>query len=180
MGKTTFARKFLPKYADCRNFTNADLIAQGISPFAPETAAVRAGRITLEQIEDFARREIDFGFETTLAGRSYLNLIRDLRSRHYRITIFFLWAPTVEVTISRVRGRVLQGGHNIPEIDQNRRFARSLRNFLIYYRPLADAWTLFNNSGLEPAPVAEQQHGEIRIIEPETYRLVMEQYGQPE
>ena len=73
---------------------------------------------------------------------------------------------------------MLQGGHNIPEVDQYRRFGRSLENFLNHYRLLADAWTLFNNSGLEPFPIAEQAQGEIRIIETETYQLLMEQYGQ--
>jgi len=178
VGKTTFARSFLPKYAECQNFINADLIAQGLAPFAPQTAAVRAGRIMLEQIENFARRGVDFGFETTLSGRSYLNLIGDLKTRQYKITIYFLWAPTVEVTGSRIKQRVLKGGHDIPEVDQNRRFARSLENFLNHYRPLADAWTLFNNSGLEPVPIAEQVQGEIRIIETDTYKLLMEQYGQ--
>lgn len=180
VGKTTFATKFLPKYAECKNFINADLIAQGLAPFAPESVTIRAGRIMLEQIGDFARRGIDFGFETTLSGRSYLNLIRDLRRRHYKATIFFLWAPTVEVTGSRVKERVLRGGHNIPEVDQNRRFARSLRNFLTDYRREVDAWILFDNSGLEPTPIAEQEQDEIRIIDPDTYKLLTEQYGQPE
>lgn len=179
VGKTTFAREFLPNYADCRNFVNADLIAQGVAPFAPETAAVRAGRIMLEEIEDFARKGIDFGFETTLSGRSYLKLIKDLKSQGYKITIYFLWAPTVEVTGLRVKERVLKGGHDIPEADQKRRFARTLRNFLIDYRQLADVWILFDNSGLEPVPIAEQQRGETRIIRPEIYQFLMEQYGQP-
>jgi len=178
VGKTTFARKFLPRYAECQNFINADLIAQGLAPFAPQTAAVRAGRIMLEQIEEFARRGIDFGFETTLSGRSYLNLIRGLKKRQYKVTIYFLSAPTVEITRSRVKQRVLKGGHDISEVDQNRRFTRSLENFLNHYRLLADAWTLFNNSGLEPFPIAEQVQGEIRIIETETYRFLMRQYGQ--
>jgi predicted ABC-type ATPase len=180
VGKTTFAREFLPKYADCRNFINADLIAQGVAPFAPETAAVRAGRIMLEEIEDFARKGIDFAFETTLSGRSYLKLIRDLKTQGYKVTIYFLWAPTLEVTGLRVKERVLKGGHDIPEADQNRRFARTLRIFLISYRELADAWILFDNSSFEPVPIAERQQGETRIIKPEIYQLLMEQYGQPE
>lgn len=178
VGKTTFARKFLPKYADCKNFVNADLIAAGLAPFAPEAAGVRAGRIVLKQIEDFTRRGIDFGFETTLSGRSYLNVLRDLKRQHYNITIFFLWVPTAEVTRSRIKQRVLRGGHNVPEIDQNRRFPRSMANFLNHYRQLADAWTLFNNSGLEPVPIAEQVQGQIRIIEIQSYSLLTEQYGQ--
>lgn len=180
VGKTTFAREFLPKYADCRNFLNADLIAQGVAPFAPQAAAVRAGRIMLEEIENLARQRIDFGFETTLSGRSYLNVIRDLKKRGYKVTIFFLWAPTVEITGSRVKQRVLQGGHDIPEIDQNRRFSRSLKNFFVDYRQAADAWILFNNSGLEPVPIAMEEGGEIRIIDVETYRALREQYGQAE
>ena len=46
-GKTTFAQEFLPNEANCPVFVNADLIAAGISPFHPETAAFRAGRPTL-------------------------------------------------------------------------------------------------------------------------------------
>ncbi len=76
VGKTTFARTFLPKYADCKNFVNADLIAQGMSPFSPEAAAIRAGRLVLSEIAFFSQRRVSFGFETTLAGRSYLRLIR--------------------------------------------------------------------------------------------------------
>jgi predicted ABC-type ATPase len=180
VGKPTFAREFLPNYADCRNFINADLIAQGVAPFAPETAAVRAGRIMLEEIEDFARKGIDFGFETTLSGRSYLKLIKDLKSQGYELTIYFLWAPTLEVTGLRVKERVLKGGHDISEADQNRRFVRTLRNFLIDYRQLADEWILFDNSGFEPVPIAQQKQGQTRIIGPEIYELLMKQYGQPE
>src|SRR5947199_10741082 len=74
VGKTTFAREFLPNYADCRNFVNADLIAQGISPLSPQTAAFHAGRLVLAEIDRFAKQSVDFGFETTLSGPSYLNL----------------------------------------------------------------------------------------------------------
>ena len=88
VGKTAFARKFLPKYAHCENFINADLIAQGIAPFAPEKASARAGRIMLEEIEELARKGIDFGFETTLSGRTYLKLIRDVRRLGYKVTIY--------------------------------------------------------------------------------------------
>ena len=114
-GKTTFARKFLPRYADCRNFINADLIAEGVSPFEPAAAAFRAGRLMLEQIELFASRKADFGFETTLAGTTYLNLIRRLRRQGYVVHVLFLWVPSVELAVSRVRGRVLNGGHDVPE-----------------------------------------------------------------
>jgi predicted ABC-type ATPase len=87
-GKTTFAREFLPNYADCKNFINADLIAQGVSPFSPEAAAFRAGRLMLEEIDLYAKRGESFGFETTLSGRSYLSLIRGLKRRGYEVHFF--------------------------------------------------------------------------------------------
>jgi predicted ABC-type ATPase len=136
-GKTTFAREFLPQYADCRSFINADLIAQGLSPFAPEAVAFRAGRLMLSEIALLAKHQVDFGFETTLSGRGHLNLVRHLKDQGYRIHFFFLWVPGVDLALSRIQDRVSEGGHNVPEVDVRRRFERSIRNFLIYYRPLS-------------------------------------------
>jgi predicted ABC-type ATPase len=125
-GKTTFAREFLPNYADCRNFVNADLIAQGIAPFSPETAALRAGRTMLEEIRSFATTRVSFAFETTLSGRSYLTLLRKLKSEGYDIHIFFLWLESVELALSRIKGRVSSGWHDVPEAIVRRRFDRSM------------------------------------------------------
>jgi DNA polymerase III delta prime subunit len=96
VGKTTFAREFLPNYANCRNFINADLIAQGMAPFSPETAAFRAGRLMLIEIDLLAQRRADFGFETTLSGRSYLRLIGRLKNQGYAVHFFFLWLSSVD------------------------------------------------------------------------------------
>ena len=68
-GKTTFAREFFPYEADCRAFVNADLIAAGISPFAPEAAALRAGRLMLEELSHHFATHTSFAFETTLSGK---------------------------------------------------------------------------------------------------------------
>ena len=175
-GKTTFAREFLPNYADCRNFINADLIAAGLSPLAPETAAFRAGRLMLEEIERYANRKVDFGFETTLSGRSYLGLLRKLMNKGYEVHIFFLSVPDVSVSLARIRKRVLLGGHDVPVLDVHRRFDRSIRNFFLYYRELADSWFLFDNSG-RPVLVAFEKHREIRIIKTDAYNNLMTQYG---
>lgn len=110
VGKTTFAHTFLPKYADCKNFVNADLIAQGMSPFSPETAAIRAGRLVLSEIAFFSQRRVSFGFETTLSGRSYLRLIQQLKRKGYRVHLFFLFVESVDVALSRIQERVLKGG----------------------------------------------------------------------
>ena len=175
-GKTTFAREFLPDFADCRNFVNADLIAQGVSPFSPETAAFRAGRVMLNEIGLLARRGVDFGFETTLSGRSYLNLIRDLKGRNYAVHIYFLWVPTVDLALSRVRSRVLNGGHDVPSAVVRRRFARSARNFFLHYRRLADSWLLFDNSGSAPSLIASNESGNFRIMQEDLYNELISRH----
>ncbi|MCG3149486.1 MAG: hypothetical protein PCFJNLEI_02949 [Verrucomicrobiae bacterium] len=163
-GKTTFARKFLPHYADCQEFVNADLIASGISPFAPESAGFRAGRLMLEQIHKLGQRGVDFGFETTLAGTAYLPLLRRSKAKGYAVHLFFLWIPTSEMALARVADRVRQGGHNVPAAVVRRRFARALRNFLTKYRPLLDTWILFDNSTETPQVIAAEEAGKIRIV----------------
>jgi predicted ABC-type ATPase len=178
-GKTTFATKFLPKYADCKNFINADLIAQGLSPFSPETVSFHAGRLMLEQINLYAKGGEDFGFETTLAGRGYLGLIRRLKKRGYRVHFFFVALPTVDLALTRVRGRVSRGGHNIPEPIVRRRFGRSTSNFLTEYRELGDSWFLFDNSGATPILIASEKQGKQRIMNAEVYESMIRQYGKP-
>jgi predicted ABC-type ATPase len=145
-GKSTFARLFLPEYADCREFVNADLIAAGLSPFNPESLAIQAGRLMLERIEDLAETRIDFGFETTLAGKSWLPVLQKLREQGYRLHIFFLWIPGPNLALRRIEERVRAGGHSIPEAVVRRRFTRGLRNFFQIYAPVVDSWLLFDSS----------------------------------
>jgi predicted ABC-type ATPase len=149
-GKTTFARSFLPAEAQCPRFINADLIAAGLSPFAPETAAVKAGRLMLEEIRDCVRREESFAFETTLSGLGYLRHIRQWRTQGYRIGLYFLSLPNAEAAIARVAKRVRQGGHNIPEAVVRRRFAAGLRNFEQYYQTCVHTWAKYDNAGAKP------------------------------
>ncbi len=178
-GKTTFARQFLPNYADCRNFINADLIAQGVSPFSPEAAAFRAGRLMLQEIDLYAKRGESFGFETTLSGRSYLILIRRLKKRGYEVHFFYLWVPSVELALSSIRGRVSLGGHDVPAVDVRRRFDRSIRNFLVHYRPLADSWTLYDNTSALPRIIASEERGQLQVGEAKLYNDLAERYGKP-
>lgn len=177
VGKTTFARKFLPNYADCKNFVNADLIAQAMAPFSPETAAVRAGRMMLSEIRSFAKRRVSFAFETTFSGRSYLVLLRQLRAQGYRIHVFFLWVRTMDLALSRVQERVSRGGHDVPEPVVRRRFDRSMRNFLIYYRQLADTWILFDNSAGKPVVIASKEGHDVRIMSKSLYSVLIKRYG---
>ncbi|MFZ2237855.1 MAG: zeta toxin family protein [Dokdonella sp.] len=149
-GKTTFARSFLPEEADLPRFINADLIAAGLAPFAPETAAIKAGRLMLEEIAQCAARGESFAFETTLAGLSYLRHIAGWRAQGYRVGLIFLSLPDAESATARVAARVRQGGHDIPEAVIRRRFAAGLENFLRRYRAAVDDWTLYDNAGSSP------------------------------
>ena len=105
-GKTTFATMFLPEYVNCTNFVNADLIAKGLSPFEPRAAAIKAGKLVLQQIHEYARHGVDFSFETTLSGKSYAGLLTDLKGRGYALHLFFLWLPNAELAIARIKERV--------------------------------------------------------------------------
>lgn len=168
-GKTTFARKFLPDYVKCLEFINADLIAGGLSPFVPERAAIRAGRIMMEQIRSLSAQRRDFGFETTLSGKTYVKLLKELRRKGYRIHLFFLWIASADLGIERIAERVRQGGHHIPDAVVRRRFDKGLSNFLHLYQPLIDSWTVFDNSKHTPRLIAFRESGELHIIDSEVY-----------
>ena len=146
-GKTTFAREFLPREAGCPDFINVDLIAAGLSPFEPERAAVRAGRLMLQEIHRLVRDGESFAFETTLSGRQYARLIPSWRAAGYHVKLIFLSLPTVELALARVAARVAQGGHDVPQDVVRRRFDRGLRQFREVYQPLVDNWVLYDNSG---------------------------------
>jgi predicted ABC-type ATPase len=164
-GKTTYVRRFLPQEMRCREFVNADLIAAGLSPFAPDRAAFEAGRIMLKRIRDLSARREDFSFETTLSGHGYIEFLRDLRSAGYRIRLDFLWIPDLNLTRNRVRQRVAKGGHDIPDDLQQRRFHRGIRNLAERYRPLIDYWRLYDNTGDHPHLVAEETDGTLAIAD---------------
>ncbi|KTF41016.1 zeta toxin family protein [Xanthomonas translucens] len=149
-GKTTFARIFLPEDAQCPRFINADLIAAGLSPFAPEAEAVKAGRLMLQEIDACVRRGDSFAFETTLSGLSYRRHIDRWRSLGYHVSLYFLSLPSAEAAIGRVAERVKQGGHSIPEPIIRRRFTAGFHNFHHHYTARVDAWALYDNAGPEP------------------------------
>jgi predicted ABC-type ATPase len=148
--KTTFAGEFLVREASCPFFVNADLIAAGLSPFTPELAALRAGRLMLEEIRGYIGRRESFAFETTLSGRLFARYIQQWQETGYRIKLIFLSLPDVEIAVERVRIRVAQGGHDVEESVIRRRFDKGWNNFHNIYKRLVDAWVLYDNSGESP------------------------------
>ena len=174
-GKTTFALEYLPKVALCRHFINADLIAAGLSPLAPEQQLLAASRLFLNEIEEHIAAGQDFAFETTLAGRSYLKLIRRLQAGGWRVELIYLALPNAEMSRLRVAERVAHGGHNIPADDIARRFPRSLHNLFQLFSPLADQTFCFMNSD-KVSNLVFQQNGEQRqVLHHEFFQLLQQE-----
>ncbi len=164
-GKTTFAKTFLPEYVKCKQFVNADLIASGIAPFLPEQAALSAGKLLIEKIRELSNQGKDFGFETTLSGKSYIPFLKKLRDQGYKIHLFFLWIPTLEMALARIEERVKRGGHHIPEPVVKRRFHKGTRHLFKLYRPLLDSWMLFDNSAAAPHLIAAEENEKLMVID---------------
>ncbi len=146
-GKTTFANRFLPDFVGCKHFVNADLIAAGLSPFSPELAAVEAGRLILKRMDELARQKVDFGFETTLAIKTLIKRLKNLKGAGYKIHLVYLWIESPELSITRVAERVKKGGHHVPDETVRRRYYAGLRNLFSVYMPLVDYLTIYDNSG---------------------------------
>jgi predicted ABC-type ATPase len=157
-GKTTFAEQFLPREADCPDFINVDLIAQGLSPFNPDRAALQAGKLMLRLIAQKVRRGESFAFETTLSGRNYARRIPQWRKAGYHVKLIFLSLPSADLAVARVKMRVALGGHNVNEQVIRRRFEAGLRNMHEIYLPLVDSWKLCDNSGRAPELMAEGEN----------------------
>lgn len=163
VGKSTYVKRFLPDQVRCFEFVNADLIAQGISPFAPEKISLRAGRIMLERLAELRARGESFSFETTLSGRGYVMFLKECHAAGYRIHLDFLWVPTLALTKIRVAQRVRKGGHNIPADVQERRFFLGIRNLFHLYRPCVDHWRIYDNSGETPYCIAEEKDSQLIV-----------------
>lgn len=133
------------------------MIAAGLSPFKPESVSFQAGKLQLKIIEDIVKRQESFAFETTLSGLNYLKRINYWQSVGYEVILFFLKLPTDDMAVDRVKIRVLEGGHHIPEVVIRRRFKKGWDNFLSHYRDRVDAWTVFDNSSGTPILLDESK-----------------------
>ena len=171
-GKTTFASRFLPSYVHCTEFLNADLIAAGLSPFAPETQNARASELMLERMDGLAERRVTFAFETTLAARSYRQRIIRWRAGGYFVHLFFLWLPSADMAVARVANRVIQGGHGLPEETIRQRYARGIVNFYELYQPVVDRWSCFDGSRLPPRLIAESRRLSTEVLDRATWGLI--------
>jgi predicted ABC-type ATPase len=173
-GKTTISRPVINEVLGLAEFVNADVIAQGLSGFNPERAALQAGRIMLDRLRELAAARENFAFETTLASRTFAPWLIDLQTQGYRTHIILVWLKSPELAIRRVKRRVGQGGHFVPDDVVRRRYKRGIANFIRLYRPHADAWRIYDNSSpTQPRLVASAVKGEFeRIEDPKTFALI--------
>ncbi len=163
VGKTTFANRYLPEETQQLEFVNADLIARGLSPFDVDSASMEAGRIALSRIKELLRVRKSFTWETTMSGRAAAGWLRDAKAQGYVIKCYFLWVRDVEITLQRIRRRVIEGGHNIPMDVSRRRFFKTIQNFFGIYRSLFDGWKLFANDDNEARLIAVAKNGRFVV-----------------
>jgi predicted ABC-type ATPase len=162
-GKTTASQTLLPEVFNTDIFINADIIAAQLNPANPESVAMRAGRIMLERIQETLAARKTFAIETTLATRSYLNLVKQAHLSGYEVVLYFFYLPSAEMAKERVKLRVSEGGHNIPPDTIERRYYSGLDNFFQYLL-LVDRWYIYENTQPPPKPIARGEMPDTVII----------------
>jgi predicted ABC-type ATPase len=176
-GKTTASYTVLPEMLGCQEFVNADEIAKGLSPFNPESVAIDAGRLMLFRIREHINHCVDFAFETTLATRTYANLIKKAQKQGYYATLVYFWLNSHDLAFSRVASRVASGGHNIDEEIIKRRYYSGISNLFNLYMGIVDYWMLLDNSGTVFNVIAEGIRNETKyVVNPKSYQII-EKYG---
>jgi predicted ABC-type ATPase len=154
-GKTTFGQRLIPELFGLLDFVNADIIARGLSPVSPESVAYEAGEIMLRRLRMLGENRRDFGFETTLSARTYARWLRDWCASGYEFRLLFVSLDNPQLSIQRVAERVRRGGHFVPDETVKRRFKLGIKNFFELYKPLSDAWSVYDNTRVgEPKLVA--------------------------
>jgi predicted ABC-type ATPase len=177
-GKTTASYTILPEILDCDEFVNADEIARGISPFNPDGAGIQAGRIMLQRINSLLDKGKNFAFETTLATKSYRNLIEKARSDGYSVTLLFFYLNSKALAVERVETRVAEGGHNIPKNVILRRYDNGLNNFFNIFKDSVTEWTLIDNSGRPYRIIAEKVDDKLSINESRVWDQLKREYNE--
>lgn len=176
-GRTTASFTILPEILDCKEFVNADEIAKGLSPFQPEKVSFEAGRIMLHRIDELLNQGESFAFETTLSTRSYKNKIAEAKIKNYNITLLFFWLKNPELAKERVKTRVIEGGHNIPEDVIVRRYYKGINNLFEIYLPLVDQALIFDNSEGKHNLIAEiTLSNELNILDEDRFNELKSNY----
>ncbi|MGL4611720.1 MAG: zeta toxin family protein [Trueperaceae bacterium] len=176
-GKSTIAPLLLQEVLEIEAFVNADVIAKGLSAFAPEKVAIQAGKIMLEQLHRLASQGETFAFETTLASRTFAPFLRNLKNGSYTVSLLFLYLESPDLAVKRVAERVASGGHQVPEVDIRRRYEAGLRNLFRLYRPIVDSWSIWNASGEAQALIARQVKDGLTVQDKQLWAILERSYA---
>jgi predicted ABC-type ATPase len=174
-GKSTTAPVLLKETFATTEFVNADVIAQGLSGFAPEGVALEAGRVMLQRLKQLANEHKSFAFETTLASRSFAPWIKKEKNKGYRFIMIFLYLNSSDVAVRRVKERVRSGGHNVTEEVIRRRYIAGLRNFFEIYAPIADVWKFYDNSAYAAPELIAEQENSLRIYKEDLWKTLQKE-----
>lgn len=166
----------LPEILGCKNFVNADEIARGLSPFKPQAVSVKAGKLMLQRIEELLSNDEDFAIETTLATRSYVNLVNRAHEKGYKVYVVFFWIESVEQAKERVAQRVREGGHGIDDHIIVRRYWRGLYNLFNLYMPICDCVLVINNTKAPASLMAQKKNrsSQITVIDEEMWNKLLQ------
>ena len=176
-GKTTASYTMLPDILNCREFVNADEIARGLSPFQPEKVSIQAGRLMLSRIDDLLAKGEDFAVETTLATKIYVNLTKQAQQQGYQVTLLFFWLNSPDLAVQRVKNRVREGGHAIPEDVVRRRYEGGPQNFFKLYRSAVNSWIFLDNSGQSYQVIAEGNENDTAVTDEKIWNMLNSKYN---
>lgn len=149
-GKSTLAEVLLKEKN--LEFLNADEIAKEIAPDAINSVPISAGKIYFQRLDEYFRNNKSFAVESTLSGNNIVRIINKAQKQNYKIILVYSFLQNCTTCIERVKKRVENGGHNVPEEDIIRRYYKSVVKFWNKYRLIVDEWTMFYN-GYDYAPV---------------------------
>ncbi len=176
-GKSTTAPSLLKGTLKVKEFVNADIIARD----NPGMTSIGAGRIMLNRMHDLADRRINFAFESTMASKSFAPWIARLSKTGYKFYLVFLWLPSAELAIDRVKERVRMGGHDVVSDTIRRRYRTGINNFFSIYQKIADIWYFYDNSIDVPKLVAYgKKTGRPVVIDKEIWHTIRQQHEKKE
>ncbi len=143
-GKSTLYQTMKEEIADMPR-VNTDEIIKGLGDWRDFRNVISAGKIAVKQIETYFEQGITFNQETTLCGASIIKNIHRAKELGYYVIVHYVGVETVDIAKERIRKRVQDGGHGIPDKDVERRYAESFRGLNSIF-PVCDEIILYDNT----------------------------------
>ncbi len=146
-GKSTLYYDELLKNKYFGTRINTDEFVSSFGSWKNPNDQFKAAKIALKVRQNCIQMSANFNQETTLCGKSILNLFKELKNKDYEIQLYYVGVNTPQIAKERVRARVAKGGHNIDERIIDKRFNETLRNISKVFE-FCDKIVLFDNTKL--------------------------------